>query len=122
MTLSNIVDSSGWLEYFAGTERGDHFSAAIENEENLIVPVITIFEVFRKVLRENGEDTALQITSVMQNGRVIDLDTSLALEAAKYKMPLADSLIYATAIRHNALLWTQDEDFKDLVNVKYFAK
>lgn len=121
MSGANIVDSSGWLEYFVGTDRASLFAEAIEDTNDLIVPVISIYEVFKKVLRERGEDMALQVASVMQSGTVIDLDSSLALEAARYSLPLADSIIYASAIRHDALLWTQDEHFKDLPDVRYFA-
>jgi predicted nucleic acid-binding protein len=120
VSAANVVDSSGWLEYFTASVRADLFAAAIEDTPNLIVPVISIYEVFKKVLRERGENDALQISSVMQSGRVIDLNTSLALEAARYKLPLADSVIYATAILHGATLWTQDEHFKELPGVRYF--
>lgn len=122
MNQLNVVDSSAWIEYLADTERANLYSKVIENSEQLIVPVITIYEVFKKVLRENGEDLAIQIASLMQSGQVVDLDTSLALEAAQFKLPLADSLIYATAVRHDARLWTQDEHFDGLPNVKYFPK
>lgn len=118
----NVVDSSGWLEYFADTDRARLFAKAIEDADRLIVPVISIYEVFKKVLRDRGEDVALQIVSVMQTGQVVNVDVSLALEAAHLKMPLADSIIYASAMRHDATLWTQDEHFKDLPNVKYFSK
>jgi predicted nucleic acid-binding protein len=83
---------------------------------------ITIYEVFKKMLRERGENDALQIASLMPSGQVIELDASLALEAARYSLPLADSLIYATALRHEATLWTQDEHFKDLAQVRYSPK
>jgi len=98
------------------------FAAAIEDAENLFVPVISIYEVFKKVLRERGENDALQIASAMQGGRIIDLDCSLALEAARYSLPLADSIIYASAMRHEATLWTQDEHFEGLPNVRYFSR
>jgi len=117
---ANVVDSSGWLEYLADTDRASLFADAIEDTANLFVPVISIYEVFKKVLRERGEDSALQVASVMQSGFVIDLDSALALESARYQLPLADSLIYASAQRHDATLWTQDEHFKDLPNVRYF--
>ncbi|MBN8249395.1 MAG: type II toxin-antitoxin system VapC family toxin [Verrucomicrobia bacterium] len=110
------------MEYFAGTDRAAFFAGAIEDEANLIVPVISIYEVFKKVLRERGEGAALQVVSLMQTGRVVDLDCDLALEAAQYSLPLADSLIYATAMRHEATLWTQDEHFQGLQNVRYFPK
>ena len=122
MSTANVVDSSGWLEYFTDSDRAPLFASAIEDAENLVVPVISIYEVFKKVLRERGEDDALQIASMMQGGRLIDLDCALALEAARHSLPLADSIIYATAMRHEAILWTQDEHFKDLPNVRYFPK
>ena len=122
MSTANVVDSSGWLEYFTDSDRASLFATAIEDTENLFVPVISIYEVFKKVLRERGEDDALQIASMMQVGQLIDLDSSLALEAARHPLPLADSIIYASAMRHEATVWTQDEHFKDLPIVRYFPK
>ena len=122
MKSFNIVDSSGWLEYFVDSDQASLFAPAIEDSENLFVPVITIYEVFKKVLRERGEDAALQVASMMQIGQIIDLDCGLVLEAARYSLPMADSIIYASAISKNATLWTQDEHFKDLPNVRYFPK
>lgn len=122
MSGANVVDSSGWLEYFVDSDRAPLFASALEDTGNLLVPVISIYEVFKKVLREHGENEALEIASMMQSGRVIELDTGLVLEAARLPLPLADSLIYAAAMRHGALLWTQDEHFKDLPNVRYFSK
>lgn len=122
MSDANIVDSSGWLEYFADSARASLFAPAIEDTENLVVPVISIYEVFKKVLRERGEDHALQIASAMQVGRVVDLDRGLALEAARHMLPMADSIIYASAMRYDATLWTQDEDFMDLPGVRFFPK
>ncbi len=122
MSTANVVDSSGWLEYFADSDQASQFAPAIEDSANLLVPVITLYEVFKKVLRERGENDALQIASMMQTGRLIDLDSSLAMEAARHPLPLADSLIYATAMRFNATLWTQDEHFKGLPRVRFFAK
>jgi toxin FitB len=119
---ANVVDSSGWLEYFTASDRADLFAPAIEDTTNLVVPVISIYEVFKKVLRERGEDDAIQIASVMQSGRVVGLDTALAMEAARHHLPLADSIISATAVLHAATLWTQDEHFKDLPQVRYFTK
>ncbi len=122
MSGANVVDSSGWLEYFADTDRAGFFARAIEDAANLFVPVISIYEVFKKVFRERGENDALQIVGMMQAGQVVDLDCSLALEAGRYGLPLADSIIYATAMRHGATVWTQDEHFKDLPGVQFFAK
>jgi predicted nucleic acid-binding protein len=119
---TNVVDSSGWLEYLADSKSAAFFAPAIEDTKNLMVPVITIYEVFKKVLRERGENEALQVASMMQSGQVIEVDSALALDAARYPLPLADSLIYATALRHGATLWTQDEHFKDLPGVRYLAK
>ena len=122
MSVRHVVGSSGWLEYFADTRRAKLFAPAIEDTANLIVPVLTVYEVFKKFLRARGETDALQAASAMRSGLVVDLDTSLALEAARFDLPLAASLIYATARRHDAILWTQDEDFKELAGVRYFPK
>jgi predicted nucleic acid-binding protein len=119
---ANVVDSSAWLEYFADTPRARHFTAAIEDVRRLVVPVITISEVFKKVRRERGEDDALQAVAAMLHGRVVDVDLTLALDAGHLDLPLADALIYAAARREGATLWTQDADFKGLPGVKYFAR
>ena len=121
MSGLNVVDSSGWLEYLEGSERAELFAFAIEDVENLIVPAISIYEVFKKFLRIRNESEALEAVGTMLYGRVVELDLSLALEAAKLKLPMADSVIYATAQRYHATLWTQDEDFRDLPDVRYFA-
>lgn len=118
----HVVDSSAWLEYLADTDRADYFAEALQDPTRLVVPVITIYEVFKKVLRERGEGDALQVTSQMQGGLVVDVDQSLMLEAARVRLPMADSLIYATARRHRATLWTQDEHFEGLPGVRYFPK
>ena len=122
----NIVDSSAWLEYFADAPAADQFAPAIENTALLIVPSICILEVFKKVSREIGEGEALQAIAVMQQGQVVDLDGSLALLAAKlgveHKLPLTDSVVYATAQAMNGIVWTQDEDFQDLPDTKFFRK
>jgi predicted nucleic acid-binding protein len=122
VSSANVVDSSGWLEYFTGSDRADLFSSAIEDVAHIYVPVISIYEVFKKVLRERGENDALQVASVMRSGHVIDLDFTLAMEAARHPLPLADSIIYAATLLHGATLWTQDEHFKNLPNVRYFPK
>ena len=121
MSAANVVDSSGWLEYFADTERAAFFAPAIEDTENLIVPVLSIYEVFKMVLRERGEGAALEIVSAMQSGTVVAIDDSLAMAAARHQLPLADSIIYATAVQHGALLWTQDEHFKNFPNVRFLS-
>jgi len=112
----NIVDSSGWIEYFADSKNSNNFAKPIENTKELIVPSIILFEVFKKLLTELGEDIALTAIAHMQQGKVIDLDQEIALSAARVsfenKIPMADSIIYSTAIKYNATLWTQDEHFK----------
>ena len=117
-----VLDSSCWLEYFADTERADLFAPAVESTEALIVPVLTICEVVRKLARDAGDEVASAALSLMQRGRVVPVDLSLALEAAVNGLPLADSLIYATAQRHGAELWTQDAHFEGLANVRFFPK
>lgn len=122
----NIVDSSGWLEYFADGPNADRFAAPLGNVAELLVPSITLYEVFKIVCRQRGEDAALQAVAMMQQGRVIELSSSIALLGAKLsldlKIPMADSIILATAQIHDAVLWTQDDDFKRLSGVRYFPK
>jgi len=118
----NVVDSSGWLEYLADTPRARLFAPVLEAPQDLIVPVLSIYEVYKKRRREHGQRRPLEVASLMQSGTVVDIDASLCLDAAELDLPLADSLIYATARRHNATLWTQDDDFKGLEGVKYFGK
>ena len=118
----NVVDSSAWLEYFFDTATAASFAPAIEDPARLVVPVITLYEVFKKVLRTHGEDAALQVAAQMQQGELVNVDEGLALGAAKLQLPLADSLIYATAQRHGATLWTQDQHFEGLPGVRFFKK
>ena len=122
----NLVDSSGWLEYFADDVNASFFAAAIEDPEHLIVPTISLYEVFKRVLQQRGEGPALQAVALMEQGQIIDLNASIALLGAKLshelKLPMADALILATARSHEATLWTQDEDFKALGGVRYIAK
>ena len=122
----NVVDSCGWLEYFADGINADFFAPAIEDTTSLIVPVISLFEVFKRILQQRTENDALRAVALMQQGRVIALDESLALSAAKLsfelKLPMADSLILATARTHAAVLWTQDDDFSGIQGVQYIQK
>lgn len=120
MSGLNLVDSSGWLEYLIGSERSSFYSGAIRDTENLIVPVISIYEVVERVLREGDDADAKKAIHAMTQGKLVDLNLSIALDAARFKLLLADSIIYATAQRFGAMLWTQDEHFKDLPNVRYF--
>jgi len=122
----NVVDSSGWLEYFADGPNADFFAQAIEAVSDLVVPTLSLYEVFKRVLQQRGEGDALQAVAVMIQGNVIDLDTDLALSAAKVsmelKLPMADSVMLATAQAHGATLWTQDADFEEIAGVQYVAK
>ena len=122
----NVVDSSGWLEYFADGPNADFFATGIETVPELVVPSISIYEVFKRVLQQRGEGDALQAVAVMQQGLVVDLDAFLALQAARVSadsgLPLADSVILATARAHDATLWTQDSDFAGMEGVRYVEK
>ncbi|OGW32302.1 MAG: twitching motility protein PilT [Nitrospirae bacterium GWC2_42_7] len=122
----NLVDSCGWLEYFADGPNAGFFASPLENTDKLLVPTICILEVFKRILQQRGDDAALQSAAIMQQGQVVELNTGISLEAARlsYKigLPLADSVILATAQMYKAVIWTQDADFKNLENVKYTAK
>lgn len=122
----NVVDSSAWLSYFASDSNSAVFAEPIEKLSELLVPSITITEVFKNVLRQRGEEAALIVTAHMEQGKVVPLNSELAKDAAKigvlHKLPLADSIIFATAQKFSALVWTQDSDFEGLANVKYIAK
>jgi toxin FitB len=122
----NIVDSSGWLEYFANGPNADFFSQVIENESELIVPSLSIYEVFKIVLQQRSESDALLAVAMMEQGLVVNLDTNIALSSAKIsidlKLPLADSVMLATARAFSAILWTQDSDFKGIKDVQYIQR
>ena len=122
----NIVDSSGWLEYFSGGPNTEYFSSPLKDPSSLIVPVVTIYEVFKVVLREAGENEAFQSIAAMQKGQVKDLTISLSMNAAKislqHNLPMADSIIFATAKIYKCSLWTQDSHFENLPGVNFFPK
>ena len=122
----NVVDSSAWLAYLADEAGAEAFSAAIEDTDHLVVPVVCILEVFKIVARQRGDGDALQAVALMQQAKVIDLDANLALIAAKaaidHNLPLADSMVYATAMLVEGVVWTQDDDFEDLPDVRYYPK
>jgi len=119
----NVVDSSAWLEYFANGPNASFFAPAIEKACDQIVPSLTLYEVFKRILDQRDEGAALHAVAAMQQGRVVDLDASLAVTAARIsaerKLPMADSIILATAQAHGAELWTQDPDFRGLPGVHY---
>jgi len=122
----NIVDSSGWLEYFSDGPNADCFAEPLANVPELLVPTIILYEVFKVVCRQRGEDSALQAVALMQQGKIVELTSSIALLAAKLsldvKLPMADSIILATTQTNDAILWTQDNDFEGLPGVRYFQK
>lgn len=122
----NLLDSSGWLEYFIDGPNADHFTEVLENLEELLVPTICLYEVFKVVLREMGEEKAIQAIAIMHQGKIVELSSDIAVMSAKIsleqKLPMADSIIIATAQRFDATIWTQDADFKDKPRVRYFAK
>jgi predicted nucleic acid-binding protein len=122
----NIVDSSGWLAYFADEPNAKRFLTPLKDTASLVVPSITIYEVFKVVLRETSENEALQAAAAMQKGTVVDLTVTLAIAASKISLehgiPMADSVIFATAKAFDAAIWTQDSDFKNIAGVKYFPK
>ncbi len=115
----NVVDSSGWLEYFAEGPNAEFFAGPIET-------VISLYEVFKRVLQQRNEGAALQAVALMQQGRVLDLSAALALSAARlsldHRLPMADSLMLATARAFDATLWTQDGDFEGIAGVRYKPK
>lgn len=121
----NVVDSSAWLEYFADGPNAGFFANPIENTKELLVPSLSLYEVYKRVLQQRGDSDALQVIAVMQQGQQVDLDGNLALQAARlsraHGLPLADSVMLATARAFDAVLWTQDADFKDLLGVQFRA-
>ncbi|MEZ5330505.1 MAG: type II toxin-antitoxin system VapC family toxin [Thermoanaerobaculia bacterium] len=119
----NLVDSSGWLEYFGDGPNADAFAPAVEDASSLVVPTICLFEVAKRLLTSHDEDAALQAVATMQEGTVVALDEQLAVSAAllsaSERLPLADSVILATARSRKATLWTQDADLRGLDGVRY---
>lgn len=122
----NLVDSSAWLEYFADGPNADFFAGAIEATGELLVPTVGLYEVFKRVMQQRGEGDALQAVALMQQGRVIELTASVALSAARlsiaHRLPMADSMILASARAHGATVWTQDSDFEGIPGVQYGPK
>jgi len=124
--MLNVVDSSGWVEYLTKGGNGPVFRPVIQDTQNLLVPTITIFEVFKRVVLVLGAETALEITGVMAQGQEVGLDRNIAIDAAyisiNRKMSMADSIILATAQAYDATLWTQDAHFKDIEGVRFIEK
>ena len=122
----NVVDSSAWIEFFVDGPNAGFFAKAVRDVEALLVPSVVVLEVYRYVLRQRGRKEALEAAAAIRQGRIIDLDEGLAIEAAELgaslRIPLADSIIYASALANEATLWTQDSDFEGLEAVEYRAK
>jgi predicted nucleic acid-binding protein len=119
----NVVDSCGWLEYLGDGPNAEFFAAALEATDELVVPTISLYEVFKRVLQQRGEGAALRAVAVMLQGRVVEVDASVAVAAARvsldFKIPMADSIMLASARAHQAILWTQDADFATVADVRY---
>jgi predicted nucleic acid-binding protein len=122
----NLVDSSAWLEYFANGPNAAYFAPAIENNRELIVPTVVILEVYKRILQQRNARSALEAIAVLQQGLVVDLTATLAIATARIsqfeKLPMADSVILATARAEDAFIWTQDADFEKMENVRFRAK
>jgi toxin FitB len=122
----NVIDSSGWLEYFINGENASFFTPPIQDIANAVVPTISVFEVLKRTLIEKGRKDALEAVAIMYDAKVVDLDREIALTAAglpiDLRLPMAESIILATARAHSATLWTQDDHFKDIEGVKYIGK
>jgi len=122
----NVVDSSGWLEYVAGGPNAGFFAKALEGPTDLVVPTLSIYEVFKRILQQRGEGDALQVAALMHQGAVVDLSSALALRAARIAielhLPMADSVMLATARAFDATFWTQDADFERVPGVRYVAR
>lgn len=122
----NLVDSSGWLEFFAGGPNANFFATPLKNVDELVVPTISIYEVFKSVLRQRDESAGLQAIALMKQGIVVDLTTNIAMMAAKlsleHNVPMADSIILSSGRIYQATVWTQDANFKGLDGIEYVKK
>jgi predicted nucleic acid-binding protein len=122
----NVVDSSGWAEYFTRGSNAKLFISPVQDSDNLLIPSICIYEVFKRLALDMGEENALQAVGVMSYGRLIEMDRKIAIDAAQLslelKLAMADSIILATARDYDATLWTQDAHFKAIEGVKYIEK
>ena len=121
----NVVDSCGWLEYLASGPNADFFAAALTDVESLVVPAISVYEVFKRVLQQRDEGDALQAAALMEQGRIVVFDATAAIEAATLSvdlgLPMADAIMLSTARAHGATLWTQDSHFEGVEGVRYKA-
>lgn len=122
----NLVDSCGWLEYLSDGPNADFYVFPLLKTNQLLVPVICIYEVYKKILTEKSENEAFQAVALMHQGLIIDVDVNISLNAARIsyenKLPMADSLILASAREYDAIVWTQDKHFKDILDAKFKIK
>ena len=122
----NMVDASGWIEYFLDTTRADLFAPVIENTEALMVTSINLYEVHRVLSRKLPADLRDTCLNLMRRAPIIDFTDALAIAAAelslKHQLAMADAAMYAMALAHQATLWTQDADYQGLAGVQYFPK
>ena len=122
----NLLDSSGWLEFFGNGPHAGDFLPALADLEQLLVPTIVLYEVSKRVTLLRGEGQVAEVVATMRRGQVVDLDTQLALAAAALsvaeRLPMADAIILATARRHDATVWTMDADFEGKAGVKYYGR
>ena len=122
----NVVDSSGWLSYFAKDKNASQFAPIIQSTDTLVVPTICLYEVFKRILTQRGEEAALQAVGIMSLGIIVDLTQEIAINAAQIssvgKLTMADSIILATTQSNKAMLWTQDVNFEGIEGVKYISK
>lgn len=122
----NVVDSSGWLEFFADAQNASFFAPVIANLEELVVPTISLYEVYKRVLQQRGPADAAAAVAGMQQGQIVALDSHIAIQAATIShaehLPMADSIMLASARECGATLWTEDDHFRDMPGVRYVAK
>jgi predicted nucleic acid-binding protein len=117
----NLVDTSAWLEYFTNGPNAEYFAKAIEDTDNLIVSVINIYEIYKKILTDKSKSDALEAIALLMQGTVIDFNIDLAIKASQiskeHKLPMADSILLATALKYNSILWTQDQHFENISDI-----
>ncbi|MBV6421563.1 MAG: hypothetical protein DAHOPDDO_02838 [Ignavibacteriaceae bacterium] len=122
----NLVDSSAWMEYFADGKNAKHFAPMIQDLKNLVESIINVSEVYKKISQHRDENSAIQAIAVMQQAEVLEITSQIAIEGSKIsiqnKIPMADSLIIASARSVGAKIWTQDYNFKGIDNVLFFKK
>ena len=122
----NVVDSSGWIEFFLAGPSGPLFKPVIEQRDKLLVPVIALYEVHKILSRKMPADVVASCLNVMRLGRVLDLTDRRAIAAAdvaiRHRLAMANAVMYAMALEHKATFWTQDVDYQGLPSVNFFPK